>query len=38
LLLKQVRAFSSTDLKPSDGGPGGIVQKEQVLQFSKAPI
>jgi len=38
LLLKQARAFSQTGLKPTDGGPGDIMPKEQVLQFSKAPI
>jgi len=25
-------------LKPSDGGPGDVVTKDQILQFSKAPI
>lgn len=36
--MKQARAFSGSSLRPSDGGPGDIVAKEQMLQFSKAPI
>lgn len=38
ILMKQARAFSDKSLEPSAGGPGGIVAKEQMLQFSKAPI
>jgi len=38
LLMKQSRTFATNSLKPSDGGPGDIVAKEQMLQFSKAPI
>lgn len=36
--MKQARAFATNSLKPSDGGPGDIIAKEQMLQFSKEPI
>lgn len=38
ILMKQTRAFADNSLKPSSGGPGDLVAKEQMLQFSKAPI